>query len=169
MIILVDYMLNLFTISFFGHRYIDRFRSIEDKLEKLIIKLLREHEYVEFLVGRNGDFDQLVSSTIKRVKREYRGDNCSHVLVLPYNSAEVQDNEDSFTEYYDEIEICPGSHAAHFKAAIQIRNRYMVDRSDLVICFVERNSGGAYETTQYALRCGKKVLNLADKDYRGEK
>lgn len=162
-------MLNLYTVSFFGHRYIDSFKTVENILKELIIRILREHEYVEFLVGRNGDFDQLVSSTIKRVKREYRGDNCSHVLVLPYNSAEVQDNEDSFSEYYDEIEICPESHAAHFKAAIQIRNRYMVDRSDLVICFVERNSGGAYQTMQYALWCGKKVLNLADKDFRGEK
>ena len=144
-------MLNIYTVSFFGHRYVDRFRLIEDRLEELIIKLLREYEYVDFLVGRNGDFDQLVSSTIRRAKREFRDDNCSHVLVLPYNSAEFQNNEDSFAEYYDEIEICPEAHAAHFKAAMQIRNRSMVDRSDLVICYVEHNSGGAYQTIQYAL------------------
>ena len=154
-------MLNIYTASFFGHRYIDRFRMIEDRLEELIIKLLREHEYVDFLVGRNGDFDQLVSSTIKRVKREFRDDNCTHILVLPYNTSEFQNNEDSFTEYYDEIEICPEAHAAHFKAAMQIRNRSMVDRSDLVICYVEHNSGGAYQTMQYALKQEKEVINLA--------
>ena len=155
-------MLNIYTVSFFGHRYIDRFRTIEDSLEELIIKLLREHEYVDFLVGRNGDFDQLVSSTIRRMKREFRDDNCSHILVLPYNTSEFQNNEESFAEYYDEIEICPESHAAHFKAAMQIRNRSMVDRSDLVICYVERDSGGAYQTMQYALKQEKKVINLAE-------
>lgn len=155
-------MLNIYTVSFFGHRYIDRFRTIEDRLEELIIKLLREHEHVDFLVGRNGDFDQLVSSTIRRVKREFRDDNCTHILVLPYNSAEFQNNEDSFAEYYDEIEICPESHTAHFKAAMQIRNRSMVDRSDLVTCYVEHNSGGAYQTMQYALKQEKKVVNLAE-------
>lgn len=155
-------MLNIYTVSFFGHRYIDRFRMIEDRLEDLIIKLLREHEYVDFLVGRNGDFDQLVSSTIRRVKREFREDNSTHVLVLPYNSAEFQNNEDSFAEYYDEIEICPESHAAHFKAAMQIRNRSMVDRSDLVICYVEHNSGGAFQTMQYALKQEKEVINLSE-------
>ena len=155
-------MLSIYTVSFFGHRYIDRFRTIEDQLEELIIKLLREHEYVDFLVGRNGDFDQLVSSTIKRVKREFRDDNCAHILVLPYNTSEFQNNEDSFAEYYDEIEICPESHAAHFKAATQIRNRNMVDRSDLVICYVEHNSGGAYQTMQYALKQEKIVVNLAE-------
>ena len=143
-------MLNIYTVSFFGHRYIDRFRTIEDRLEELIIKLLREHEYVDFLVGRNGDFDQLVSSTIK-----------THILVLPYNSAEFQNNEDSFAEYYDEIEICPESHVAHFKAAMQIRNRSMVDRSDLVICYIEHNSSGAYQTMQYALKQEKEIINLA--------
>ena len=161
-------VLNIYTVSFFGHRYIDRFRTIEDRLEELIIKLLREHEYVDFLVGRNGDFDQLVSSTIRRVKREFRDDNCTHILVLPYNSAEFQNNEDSFAEYYDEIEICPESHNAHFKAAMQIRNRHMVDRSDLVICYIEHNSGGAYQTIQYALGQEKEVINLAEES-RDEK
>ena len=156
-------LLNIYTVSFFGHRYIDHFRTIEDRLEELIIKLLLEHEYVDFLVGRNGDFDQLVSSTIKRVKREFRDDNCTHILVLPYNLAELQNNEDNFAEYYDEIEICPESHNAHFKAAMQIRNRSMVDRSNLVICYGEHNSGGAYQTIQYALKQEKEVINLAEK------
>ena len=158
------FSLEIYTVAFFGHRYVDRFRMIEDRLEELLIKLLREHEYVDFLVGRNGDFDQLVSSTIKRVKREFRDDNCSHILVLPYNSAEFQNNEESFAEYYDEIEICPESHAAHFKAAIQTRNRAMIDRSDLVVCYINHNSGGAYQSVQYALKQGKEVINLADKE-----
>ena len=58
--------------------------------------LLREHEYVEFLVGPDGEFDQLVSSVIHRCKREYRSDNSSHIWVLPYVTAEYRDNEESF-------------------------------------------------------------------------
>ena len=156
--------LEIYTVSFFGHRYINNFRIIEERLEELLIKLLREHEYIDFLVGRNGDFDQLVSSTIKRVKREFRDDNCTQILVLPYNSAEFQNNEESFAKYYDEIEICPESHAAHFKAAIQTRNRAMIDRSDLIICYIGHNSGGAYQSVQYALKQGKEVINLADEE-----
>ena len=154
-------VLKIYTVSFFGHRYIDRFMMIEDRLDELIIKLLREHEYVDFLVGRNGDFDQIVSSTIKRVKREFRDDNCSHILVLPYNSAEFQNNAESFEEYYDEIEICPESHAAHFKAAIQTRNRNMIDRSDLCVFYVEHNSGGAYQSMQYAIKHKKDIINIS--------
>ena len=63
-------LLDIYTISFFGHRYLDSAITIETRLENLVIKLLYEHEYVDFLIGRNGEFDQLVSSTIKRVKKE---------------------------------------------------------------------------------------------------
>lgn len=50
-----------FTISFFGHRRIENLVSIESKLISIVRDLLKSKAYVEFLVGRNGDFDQLVS------------------------------------------------------------------------------------------------------------
>ena len=45
----------------------------------------------------------------------------------------------------------------------QIRNREMVDRADLVICYIEHKEGGAYKTVQYALLMGKTVINLTTK------
>ena len=53
-------MLEIYTVAFFGHRYIDDILKVEEQLEDYIRKLLQEHEYVDFLVGRNGDFDQCV-------------------------------------------------------------------------------------------------------------
>lgn len=115
-----------YTVSFFGHRYIDNPFLIEKALEKIICSLLRSKEYVEFLVGRDGEFDQTVSSVIRRCKREVRDDNSSHVWVLPYPTAEFRDNEDAFRDYYDEIEICETSADGHYKNAHQTRNREMV-------------------------------------------
>ena len=40
-------------------------------------------------------------------------------------------------------------------------NRVMLDRSDLVICCIERNKGGAYQTMQYAQKQGKEIINIA--------
>ena len=40
----------------------------------------------------------------------------------------------------------------------------MVDRSDLVICYIDHQSGGAFQTMQYVLKRGKKVINLAEED-----
>ena len=152
--------MNIYTVSFFGHRQIDDVFKEEKQLETLIRELLLSKEYVEFLVGRDGEFDQLVSSTIRRCKQTIRDDNSALVLVLPYGTAEYRNNEQSFHEYYDEIEICAASAEKHFKSAHQIRNRSMVDRSDLVIFCVEHNSGGAYQTMQYAKKKTANIINL---------
>ena len=60
-------MLDIYTVAFFGHRYIDNPFRIEDRLEEEIRRLLSEHEYVDFLVGRDGEFDQVASSAVLRV------------------------------------------------------------------------------------------------------
>lgn len=140
---------------------------IEQSLEELIGSLLRSKEYVEFLVGRNGDFDQLVSSAIRRCKREIRDNNSAHVWVLPYVTADYRDNEEDYRMYYDEIEVFDSADK-HFKAAFQARNRNMVDRADLVVFCVERKEGGAYQTMRYAIQQGKPYINLADKQEERE-
>ena len=155
-------MLNTFTVSFFGHRIIENALKIEGRLEQLIQALLRDHEYVEFLVGRDGEFDQLVSSAIRRCKREYRSDNSAHIWVLPYVTAEFRDNEESFRDYYDEIEVCEAATRCHYKNAHQTRNRAMVDRSDLVVFCIQHTSGGAWQTMKYAKKQGKPYINLKE-------
>lgn len=152
--------MNTYTVSFFGHRMIDNALEIESRLEQLIRTLLREREYIEFLVGREGEFDQLVSSTIRRCKREYRSDNSAHIWVLPYPTAKFRNNEESFRDYYDEIEICEAAAESHYKNTHQTRNRAMVDRSDLVVFCIQRGSGGAWQTMKYAKKQGVPCVNL---------
>ena len=63
-------------------------------------------------------------------------------------------------QYYDKIEICLEAAKAHFKAAIGIRKRCMIERSDLVICCIQHERGGAYEVVRYANKNNKTVYNL---------
>ena len=157
-----DDFMKICTVSFFGHRQIDNALIIEQRLEAIIRELLTTKEYVEFLIGRNGEFDLLVASTIHRCKQNVRDDNSALILILPYTTAEYTDNQQSFHAYYDEIEVCSKSEKSHFKSAYRVRNCSMVDRSNLVIFCVERNSGGAYQTMQYAKRAGINIINLPE-------
>ena len=75
--------------------------------------------------------------------------------------AEYRDNEKEYLDYYDEVEVCAESAETHPKSAIQIRNKSLVDRSDLIICCIQRKCGGAYKTMQYAEKQGKHIINLA--------
>lgn len=151
-----------YRVAFFGHRAISDCRAAERALDFYTQKLITEHPYVEFLVGRNGEFDQLAAAAVRRAKRQIRGDNSALVLVLHRETAELRDNRDEFLRYYDEIEICPEAEAAYPKAAIGIRNRLMAQRADLILCWLERESGGAADAVRYARKIGRECRNLAD-------
>ena len=153
--------MEIFTVSFFGHREIDNAVQVERNLDEKITELIRIKQYVEFLVGREGEFDILAASVVKRVKKRIDHGNCSLILILPYMKAEFRDNEKEFLEYFDDVEICEQSAKAHFKSAMQIRNRVMVDKFDLIICCIQRKSGGAYKTVQYAQKQGQTIINIA--------
>lgn len=136
-------MLNTLTVSFFGHRYIENVFEIEDRVEHVLKDLVQSNDYVEILVGRNGDFDILVASAVNRLKRQI----------------EYAKNTDEFDGYYDSVEVCEKSAKSHFKSAIQTRNRYMIDRSDLVVCFA-KVKGRAYSSRQYAQKRGKTIIDI---------
>lgn len=151
-------MLNTFTVSFFGHREVEDVLLIQEQVERLIKEILSTKEYSEFLVGHNSEFDSLVSSIIHKLKKDFRDDNCCHTLVLPYNTAKYRNNCNSFDQYYDNIEIYKNYNTSHFKALIQLRNRDMIDRSDLIVFYIEHEYGGAYQTYQYAKKKGKSII-----------
>ena len=89
----------IYRVSFIGHREIDRFRFVEEQLDKVIGELLRTKEYVEFYVGKNGEFDTMVGSAVKRAQKAYGTANSSLILVLPYAIADM----DLLEQFYDEI------------------------------------------------------------------
>ena len=157
--------MEIYTVSFFGHREVEGASNIESRLDWLLHDLITQKQYVEFLIGRDGEFDLLVASAIRRAVKQYGCGNTSLILVLPYMKAEYRNNEQSYLNYYDEVEICAESSEVHYKSAIQVRNRCMVDRSDLVVCCIQHKSGGAYKTIKYALKHDKSVRDLADRQF----
>ena len=155
-------MFSVYTVCFFGHRQIDDFRLVEQKVKAFIDRLLNEHEYVEFLVGRDGEFDQRVTSAILRCRKRLDTANCSVIWVMPYLKSDYIKNRESYDSYYDSVELCELSANAHPKSAIQIRNRAMVDRSDLCVFYVTHKGGGAYQTLRYAEKADANIINLCE-------
>lgn len=149
------------TVSLFGHRIIEDYNFVESKLYELLrIVMQKENREIEFLVGRNGDFDQMAASVIRKLKKETGNENVFLTLVLPYETAELRNNTESFESYYDSIEICEASAECSFKYAIVARNRDMIDRSDMVVVCVKNESGGAYQSLKYAEKNQKRIINL---------
>ena len=148
--------MNDFKVSFFGHRRIDNLFELEKQLVILIKKLISEKAYVSFLIGRNGEFDEYVASIIKRVQNEMGKENNELCLVLPYRVSDIE----YYEKYYDNIIIPENLYGVHYKSAISLRNRWIVEQSDIVISYIEHKSGGAYAAVKYAEKLKKYVCNI---------
>ena len=148
--------MNVFTVSLFGHRKIGNIWRLENQLYPIIKELIKTKSYVAFIIGLNGEFDKYAASVIKRIQKEEGKENSDITLVLPYSVADIE----YYEEYYDGIVIPDIVNDAHPKSAITLKNRWMIERSDLVIVYVENNKGGAYAAMKYAEKSNKKVLNI---------
>ena len=149
--------MNVFTVSFFGHRDIDDLWHLEKQLAPVVASLIQTKEYVSFLIGRSGEFDEYAASIIKRVQKQIGKENSDITLVLPYKVADME----YYEVYYDSIVLPASVCHAHPKAAITLKNRWMIEQSDLVVVYVERNKGGAYTAMKYAEKNNKTVLNIS--------
>ena len=158
-------MLNqIYRVSFIGHRVVEHYQIVEEQLERIVRDLIRTKEFVEFYIGRNGDFDIFAASVIKRLQHDLGKDNNSLILVIPYPVADMEDLE----KYYDEVWFPDELSGVHFKSAITKRNEWFVDHSDLLVAYVTRNHGGAYECLKKAQQKGIVISRLLDGGQGGE-
>lgn len=148
--------MEIYRVSFIGHREVEDFFFVEEQVYNVVADLISTKEYVEFYVGRNGEFDILVASIIKRVKKEIGEYNSSLILVIPYPVAE----KEAYENYYDEVEYPIELHKVHYKSAITKRNEWLVENSDMVVAYVIRDYGGAAHCLKKAIEIGIEVKRV---------
>ncbi len=153
-------MFETYTVALFGNRHMTNGLAAEARLEQTLSEIIPAHAHTTLLLGRNGDFDLLASSVIRRLQSRMGKERCTHVLVLPYPTKELRENAAAFAAYYDEIRIDTKAQTAHFKTAITIRNRRMIEEADLVVVWAE-HPGGADNAYRYAQKHQIAAVNLA--------
>lgn len=149
------------TCVFSGHREV-LIPGIEMRLADEIERLLQTDSKFVFLSGGMGQFDEMGSAAVRAAKRHHSDIDIALVLVLPYPSSRLNTDKEYYGALFDGIIIPSISDAAHRKAAIRLRNRWMVEQSDIVLACVYRNFGGAWDTVNYARRLGKQIIDLAN-------
>ena len=152
--------MDAYKITLFGHRELYEHQKVERRLYSILGDLIRKKPFVEIYIGRNGEFDIFAASVVKRAQRSLGHENSEMILVLPY----TERNIGYYEQYYDSVMIPECIGRTPPKGAIVKRNRWMVERCDFFICYVNRESGGAYTALQYAKRLGKEICNLAMDD-----
>ena len=138
------------TVTFFGHK--DTPKEIEPTLRSTLINLIENHGATEFYVGNNGNFDTTVRRQLKDLSHTYP---ITYSVVLAYLPTEKNKYDDLTNTIYPEgIESVPK------RFAISYRNKWMVEQSDIVVTYVARTYGGAWQFKAMAERQGKTVIEL---------
>ena len=138
------------TCTFFGHR--DCPDSVKDTLSKTIYELIHTQDVVVFYVGNRGNFDALATAVLLEYKLEYPWIQCYTVLDKLPSSTDHYFKLD--TIYPDTLENIPK------KYTIDHRNRWMLNRSDIVVAYVRFPFGGAAKFVDLANKQNKIVINL---------
>lgn len=152
----------MISCTFAGHREVYG-SGVEGRILAVLEKLLEKDEEFCFYVGGMGEFDAMGARAVRKLKQHHPEKKIQLYLVLPYMKQSVNENK-LLETLYDEIIIQMELEGCHYRSAIQKRNRWVVDRCSQMICFIQRDFGGAYATYQYAKRKGLVIENVAGKD-----
>lgn len=154
--------MDILSCAFSGHRDIPS-GAAEDLRRALLARVneLAEEGCRSFLCGGALGFDTMAAEAVLEVRRRK---DVRLVLALPCPGQDRRWGEGDRAVFArilaaaDEAVLV--SPAYHRYCMLQ-RNRYLVDHSDRLICYLTRDSGGTAYTVGYALRRGVAVENLA--------
>lgn len=132
--------------TFFGHS--DAPQEIKGSLKETITSLIEKRGVDCFYVGNHGDFDRMALSVLKELSGIYP--QLDYYVVYAYLP---KDGEDFLHTLFPE-----GIEAVPKRFAINFRNKWMIEHSDIVITFVRRSFGGAAKFKSLAEKQGKEII-----------
>ena len=135
--------------TFFGHR--DCPESVKPVLYSAIEKLITDQQVDTFYLGNQGQFDAYAHSTLVKLQKIYPFIRFSTVLAYFPSPTSVHTDDTMFPE---------GLECVHPRYAIDRRNKWMIDHSDFIICYITHNWGGAARYVNYARHQGKQIIPL---------
>ena len=144
--------MNLDSCVFIGHG--ETYGVDSTELYKTIENAI-EQGVTLFLNGGMGHFDYMCAQAVSELKKKHPAIRSE--LVIPYLTFQPRT-----MKYFDSSIYPDGFEKYHFKSAIPKRNRWMVDHSQLAICYVTHGWGGAAQTMKYAIKKELQIINLGN-------
>lgn len=161
-----DELARPFTACFTGHRQLDE-RELPCLVMRLdqVLEKMYQLGYRRFICGGALGFDMLAAERIINMKKKH-GD-ISLVLAIPYAEQSKAWPVGEGQRYERILYAADETHVLsrqYYKGCMLVRNRFMVDRSSYVICYLTSIKGGTASTVAYASRLERTILNVAMED-----
>lgn len=147
--------------AFFGHRDTPITPELERKLEKTILDLIDEG-IDEFWCCEQGNFDWLSRMVMLKIKKSYP---FIHLCYIPTKDIikYPKMRQHYITQNYEVI-YTSQMVSTHPRFSIIKRNQYIAENSDVIICYLTTNKGGAYNAVNIAQKYNKRIINIALQD-----
>ncbi len=150
---------------FTGHRP-NKLNHNEKEVKKLLEKAIDEaiaDGYVTFISGMAPGVDVWAAEIVLDRKRKNK--NLHLVCALPHPGFEKRRSE-AEKQLYENIlqkaDLVKMINAHYFSGCYQVRNTWMVDRSNLVISVFNGQKGGTKNTIDYAFKKGALIYSVLD-------
>ncbi len=144
-----DEKIKLKTCSFTGHRELPENFDIK-KLKNAVEELIKKGVEVFYNGGAKG-FDLLSAETVLSLKEKYPFIKlilCIPCLYQEKNYIE-EDKKRYLTIYNEADEKIMVSNDRYFKGCMQKRDMFLADKGDILIAFLQKETGGTAYTVKY--------------------
>lgn len=149
---------------FTGHRAMtaEQITSVSALLRGRVASLARQG-VVNFYAGGALGFDLAASVTVLNLKAEIPTLTLNLALPCPdYEKKWKNSDKELFARVVSRADSVVYVSPSYTNFCMQLRNRYMVDRSSVCVAYMTEESGGTVNTVAYARKKGIRVINLAD-------
>ena len=130
-----------------------------------IICRLAELGYTDFISGVALGFDTWVAEDVLRLKAERGGVTLECAVPFPAQADKWQERDKFRRERIlaaaDSVVMLSDEYT---KRAFFLRNRYMVDEADAIVCCYDGKTGGTAYTIDYARQTGKIIIQINPTD-----
>lgn len=144
--------------AFTGHRKL--FNDFDKNLlDKAVHRLIREGAD-KFLCGMAQGFDLEAAESVIFFKKQY---DIKLVACIPcanqtdtFSSSDRKRYENILSGCDEVITLAP----YYYDGCMLARNRFMIDNSDTLLCYLRSNRGGTCYTVKYAEKLGREIVRL---------
>lgn len=146
------------TVSFTGHRVLRNDFNV-DNLKEVINNLLIKG-FRTFLVGMAMGFDLKCAEVLLEKKREFNIDVIACIPCKNQDKFFKNEEKERYQEYLKKADKIVCFSDEYTNGCMQIRNRYMVDNSSVLVAYLKYFKGGALYTVNYAKKQNKEIIYI---------
>lgn len=147
-------------MPFYENRRDARYLAFRTILNRVIVRLI-ERGCTQFISGVARGFDTWVAEDVLALRE--KNPKLSLECVIPFpGQADLWKKSDQRRRYRilvsADFSVITSEH--YSSTCFFIRNRYMIDKADVVVCAFNGQSGGTAYTVDYALKHDKIVIQI---------